>query len=139
LGKARVDRLHASMDFDGTRTVDYRKFLRRLSKINILDIPRVGRFDLEEKIKVKMREEFDSAMQAFHAWDVDADGRLSENEFVAGVLKLEISDKCQVPCALWPYPCLSFASNPAAECRGLRFARLRAPALAPDHSAVISH
>jgi Ca2+-binding EF-hand superfamily protein len=38
-----------------------------------------------ELIKDKLRERFDDAKQAFHALDTDADGRLSEEEFVRGI------------------------------------------------------
>ena len=93
LGKQRVLKFMASMDIDGTRTIDYREFLRKLSTVNLRDVFREGRDDVDaDMIRSKLREQYDDAKHAFHAWDLDADGRLSFEEFKGGVQKLDIED-----------------------------------------------
>lgn len=65
IGKARVLKYVASMDMDGNRSVDYREFLRKLSSVQLGDITRRrGELsDLEDKIKNKLREQYDDAKQ----------------------------------------------------------------------------
>ena len=95
LGKQRVLKFMASMDLDGTHTIDYREFLRKLSTVQLRDVHRGVRDDnseYEDMIRAKLREQYDDAKHAFHAWDVDADGRLSFDEFKSGVQKLDITD-----------------------------------------------
>lgn len=92
IGKTRVIKYMASMDLDGNRSIDYREFLRKMSTVQMQDISRVGKQDIKEKMRTKLRGEFDDAKQAFHAFDVDGDGRLSEEEFIKGILALQMDE-----------------------------------------------
>ena len=84
----RVERLMEAMDEDNNRFVDYREFLKFFSQVDITTLSR-SKFDkigLEvAAVCERLREKFDDAKQAFHAFDKDSDGRLGWDEFEKGV------------------------------------------------------
>ncbi|KAJ1483232.1 hypothetical protein T484DRAFT_1801041, partial [Baffinella frigidus] len=90
---SRVDRMLADMDIDHNRVVDYREFMRKASQVSLADLRGTGQDEVgreearreEARVRDRMREFYPDAKQAFHAFDKDRDGRLSSEEFTAGL------------------------------------------------------
>ncbi|KAJ1484540.1 hypothetical protein T484DRAFT_1796724, partial [Baffinella frigidus] len=93
LSRSRCARYLNAMDLDGDGKVNYREFIRKVSRVDMSAAER-QRWDeagqQEAKIREKLRERFDDAKQAFHFLDADADGRLGRQEFAAGLRNLAL-------------------------------------------------
>jgi len=67
LSRARAQRLLAGMDLDGDGKVNYREFVRKVSRVAMSDVER-QRWDLagqeEARVRERLRERFDDAKQA---------------------------------------------------------------------------
>jgi len=88
LSPARVESLMKDFSNDN-HNVDYRKFLVVASKLSLNDLHDAGKDDdvgrEEARARDKIREHFPDAKQAFHAFNKNKDGRLSQEEFFAGI------------------------------------------------------
>jgi Ca2+-binding EF-hand superfamily protein len=98
VSRMRVDKMIDNMDLDSNRFLDYREFLKQFSRIDMAILSKT-RFDAVgreiQDVCERLREKFDDAKQAFHAFDTDRDGRLSFSEFKEGVGKFVSGNDAQ--------------------------------------------
>lgn len=84
------------------KNIDYRKFMAFAAKISQSDLHGSGTDDVareEARVRDKIRENYPDAKQAFHAFNHNKDGRLSEEEFFKGI-DLVFGPREQLPLAL---------------------------------------
>lgn len=101
LSPNRVKDLLNDMTGEGHNVVDYRKFLQQASKLALSDLYGTGVDEVskeEARARDKIREFYPDAKQAFHAFNKQKDGRLSQEEFFKG-LDAVFGDRHKLPLA----------------------------------------
>uniref|UniRef100_A0A7S0M3T5 EF-hand domain-containing protein n=1 Tax=Cryptomonas curvata TaxID=233186 RepID=A0A7S0M3T5_9CRYP len=105
LSSGQIQKLFSFLDGNSNGSVDYREFMQQLSRSSRIAErnPRAQTWakerDSMQEVLVRdaVRSRFQDAQQAFHAFDSDQDGRLSLDEFKAGISSLFKGDHAEAP------------------------------------------
>ena len=84
----RIDQIISEITNDQGKFMNYKHFLKAMSTVKMSDARAVGQDEsLKEEAMIRdaIRETFSDAKQAFHSFDKDKDGRLSQKEFFDGL------------------------------------------------------
>eukprot|EP00960_Hanusia_phi_P053841 762476-Hanusia_phi.AAC.2 len=84
----RIDQIISEITNEQGKFINYKHFLKAMSTVKISDTRVVGQDEsLKEEAMIRdaIRESFTDAKQAFHSFDKDKDGRLSQKEFFDGL------------------------------------------------------
>ena len=84
----RMSLLLNDLTLDHRNLIDYRKFMQTVSKLSLSDLGGSGNENLdreEARVRDKIREHYRDAKEAFHAFNKNKDGRLSQDEFFKGI------------------------------------------------------